>query len=68
MSAFKNEKTGAIQHVIAEDVKTMLKEAAAKREYPELRGCPLNCINMHLLRSRDANALSLAGFSYYQIQ
>ena len=66
--AFKNEKTGAIQHVIAEDVKTMLKEAAAKREYPELRGCPLDRISTHLLRSGGANALSLAGFSDYQIQ
>ena len=46
----------------------MLKEAAAKKEYPELRGCPLDRINMHLLRSGGANTLSLAGFSDYQIQ
>ena len=68
LSAFKNEKTGKIQHVIADDVTKMLKEAAAKREYPELRGCPIDRINTHSLRSGGANALSLAGFSDYQIQ
>ena len=46
----------------------MLKETAAKREYSELSGCPFDRINTHLLRSGGANALSLTGFSDYQIK
>ena len=40
LSAFKNEKNGRIQHVMASDVTKMLKLAAAKKEYPELHGVP----------------------------
>ena len=68
LSAFKNKKTGAIQHVIATDVSKMLKLAAAKKEYPELRGVPLNRINTHSLWSGGANTLSLAGYKDFQIQ
>ena len=46
----------------------MLKLAAAKKEYPELRGVPLDRIETHSLRSGGANALSLAGYKDFQIQ
>ena len=67
LSAFKNEK-GEIQQVIPGDITKMLKAAAKEKEYPELRGCPLERIDTHSLRSGGANALSLAGYEEFQIQ
>ena len=46
----------------------MLKAAAAEKEYPGLRGCPLDRIDTHSLRSGGANTLSLAGYEEFQIQ
>ena len=50
MNMAKNEK-GKIQQLIPGDMTKMLKAAAAEKEYPELRVCPLDRIDTHLLRS-----------------
>jgi hypothetical protein len=45
-----------------------LKRAATVLDYPIAKGIPIKWINTHSLRSRGANALSLAGCSDTQIQ
>ena len=45
-----------------------LKLAATILEYPTVKGIPIDRIDTHSLRSRGANALSLAGFSDTEIQ
>jgi hypothetical protein len=48
-------------------ISAALKMAAVALGYPS-RGFPIDLIDMHSLRSGDANALSLAGYSDRQIQ
>ena len=67
LSAFKTEK-GQIHQIIPGDITKMLKAAAVAKEYPETRGCPIDRIDTHSLRSGGANALSLAGYEEFQIQ
>ena len=66
LSAFKGEK--GIQHVVAKDISQALKFAAKKLDYPGKRSMPIDRIDTHSLRAGGANALSLSGFSEYQIQ
>ena len=66
LSAFKG--ANGIQHVTPRDISLALKRAASALEYEELRGIPIDRIDTHSLRAGGANALSLAGFSEYQIQ
>ena len=42
--------------------------SAIKCDYPGNRGCPIDRINTHSLRSGGANSLSLAGYKEHQIQ
>ena len=42
--------------------------AAKTLDYPGKRGMPIDRIDAHSLRAGDAKALSLSGFSEYQIQ
>ena len=66
LSAFQNK--GRVQHVIASDISSALKFAAAKCEYPTERVIPIDRIDTHSLRAGGANALSLAGYKEHQIQ
>lgn len=66
LSAFEGEK--GIQHVIAKDISKAIKFAAGKLDYPGKRGIPIDRIDTHSLRAGGANALSLSGYSEYQIQ
>ncbi len=50
------------------DITIALKWAATVLDYPIAKGIPIDQINTHSLRSRGANALSLAGFLDTQIQ
>jgi len=54
--------------VTAEHISAALKMAARVLEYPILKGIPIKRINTHSLRSGDANALALSGYSDTQIQ
>ena len=67
LSAFLNEK-GKTQQIIPSDIAKCLQEGALKCDYPGNRGCPIDRINTHSLRSGGANALSLAGYKEHQIQ
>ena len=51
-----------------EDITVALKQAATIPDYPLAKGIPIERIDTHSLRSRGANALSLAGFSDTAIQ
>ena len=59
---------GRVQHVIAGDISSALKFAAAKLDYPGNCIIPLDRIDTHSLRAGGANTLSLAGYKEYQIQ
>jgi hypothetical protein len=50
------------------DIQAALKLAAATFDYPTTCRIPVDRIDMHLLCIGRANALSLAGFSHWQIQ
>ena len=54
--------------MIAKDISSALKFAAAKLDYPNERIIPIDRIDTHSLRAGGANALSLAGYEEYQIQ
>jgi hypothetical protein len=67
LSAFYNE-AGKHCDITNKDITAALKRAATVLDYPIAKGIPIERINTHSLRSRGANALSLAGFSDTQIQ
>ncbi len=54
--------------VTAEHISQALKVAVAALNYPEQTGIPIDCVDMHSLRSGGANALALSGFTDMQIQ
>ena len=45
-----------------------LKLATTALNYPSLKSIPIDRVDTHLLRSMEANALSLAEYSYRDIQ
>jgi hypothetical protein len=67
LSAYYDDK-GQRGDITNEDVSKALKAAAAVLEYPTMKGIPIDRIDTHSLRSGNANALSLSGYSDTQIQ
>ena len=55
-------------YVVAKDMSQALKFAAKTLDYPGKQSMPIDRIDAHSLRAGDAKALSLSGFSEYQIQ
>ena len=51
-----------------EDVRAALKKAAADLNYAHERGIPVERIDTHSLRAGGANAMSLAGYTDWQIR
>ena len=66
LSAYWTE--GTRRDVTDGNMRTSLKWAAAKLQYPAERGIPIERVDTHSLRSGGANALALAGYSDTQIQ
>ena len=54
--------------VLAEHISCALKLAATALNYPSLKGIPIALIDTHSLRSGEAHALALCGYSDTQIQ
>jgi hypothetical protein len=54
--------------VTGEDISKGLKMAGTLLHYSAMRGIPIERINTHSLRSGNANALALSGYSDVQIQ
>ena len=50
------------------DIRSAIKAAATRLNYPLLKGIPITRIDTHSLRSGGANALSLSGYSDREIQ
>ncbi len=67
LSACYDDK-GQRSDITNEDVSKALKAVATVLEYPTAKGILINRIDTHLLRSGDANALFLSGYSDTQIQ
>lgn len=59
---------GCKYEVTDKDVRSALKYAAKKLNYPENKGIPIERVDTHSLRGGGANALSLAGYSDREIQ
>jgi hypothetical protein len=54
--------------VSADNISQALKHTAWELKYPTIKGIPIEQINTCSLRSRDANAQALTGYSDTQIQ
>ena len=59
---------GICYDVMGDDISKGLKMAAMLLNYPSTWGIPIKRVDIHLLRSRGANALALSGYSDTQIQ
>lgn len=62
---FENNKR---YDVTDKDIRSSLKFAVNMLQYPELKGIPVERIDTHSLRSGEANALALSGYSDREIQ
>ena len=66
LSAYRVD--GKRKDVTADNMIAVLKFAATTLDYLYLKDIPVNTVNIHFLRYGGANALSLAGYNYRDIQ